>query len=65
MAAGSRHERDVWVAVVNGTGSPLREETYPDLGRGGRALGGSLRHRTGGVHRCRDDGQPAALGDAA
>lgn len=37
VAAGSKHERDVWVAVVNDTGSLLREETYPDLGRG-RAL---------------------------
>ncbi|WP_067077819.1 PQQ-binding-like beta-propeller repeat protein [Methanoculleus horonobensis] len=34
VAAGSKHERDVWVAVVNDTGSLLREETYPDLGRG-------------------------------
>ncbi|MDN7011847.1 PQQ-like beta-propeller repeat protein [Methanoculleus sp. FWC-SCC3] len=38
VAAGSKHERDIWVAVANDTGSLLREETYPDLGRG-RALG--------------------------
>ncbi|WP_292365903.1 MULTISPECIES: hypothetical protein [unclassified Methanoculleus] len=38
VAAGSRHDRDVRVAVANDTGSLLRERTYPDLGRG-RALG--------------------------
>ena len=37
VAAGSKHDRDVWVAVANDTGLLLREQTYPDLGRG-RAL---------------------------
>lgn len=37
VAAGSKNDRDVWVAAVNDTGWLLREWTYPDLGRG-RAL---------------------------
>ncbi|WP_292731618.1 hypothetical protein [Methanoculleus sp.] len=37
VAAGSKNDRDVWVAVANDTGSLLRERTYPDLGWG-RAL---------------------------
>ena len=38
VAAGSKYGEDVWVAVVNDTGSLLWEQTYPALGSG-RALG--------------------------
>ncbi|MDV2480994.1 PQQ-binding-like beta-propeller repeat protein [Methanoculleus sp. Wushi-C6] len=38
VAVGSKNDRDVWVAVVNDTGSLLWEQTYSALGRG-RALG--------------------------
>lgn len=34
VASGSKHGDNVWVAVLNDTGSLLWERTYPDLGRG-------------------------------